>query len=209
MTQALQIGITGGIGTGKSTVCKIFSILEIPVYEADTRARWLMNNDRELKDEISRQFGKEAYTQDGELNRAYLAAQVFNESDKVKLLNSLVHPRLGKDYLQWVQKEKEAPYLLNEAALMFEAGRYQMMDKVIVVTAPLELRIARVLQRDPQRSREEVLAIIAKQMPEEEKITRADYLIHNNEQQMLIPQVLKLHRVFLDGKINLAKNKGS
>jgi dephospho-CoA kinase len=194
----LQIGITGGIGSGKSTVCKVFELLNIPIYEADSRARWLMNHHPELKQQIKVTFGQAAYTVDNQLDRAYLASQVFTDGDKVKVLNSLVHPKVGEDYLTWVADHAASPYLLNEAALMIESGRYKTLDKLITVFAPLDIRIDRVQKRDPQRSKEEIEAIIQKQITEEEKIALADYVIYNDNQQLVIPQVLAIHQELLN-----------
>lgn len=200
MNNPLLIGITGGIGSGKSTVCKIFEILKIPIYEADSRARWIMNHNEGLKAEIKAAFGSESYDNQGQLNRVYLASQVFNDGAKVQQLNALVHPKVGQDFMEWVQQHPEAPYLLNEAALMFESGRYLSLDKVITVFAPEALRIERVRKRDPQRSEDEIKAIIKKQMPEEEKIARADFIIYNDEKQSLINQVLSLHDKLIELK---------
>jgi dephospho-CoA kinase len=196
-TNPLQVGITGGIGSGKSTVCKIFSILGIPVYDADTRAKLLYVHNLDLKNEIIQAFGTEAYTAAGQVNRSYLANRVFNNSQSVALLNRLVHPRVGADYQVWVKQQTDAPYVLKEAALLFESGSFQSLDKVIAVFTPLPLRIQRISQRDKQRSVEEIQAIISKQMAEEEKIKRADYILYNDEGQLLIPQVLQLHKEFL------------
>lgn len=198
MKTPLKVGITGGIGSGKSTICKIFSTLGIPIYEADSRAKWLMVNNQELKNKIKNAFGEESYFENGDLNRPYLAQQVFNQGDKVTILNSLVHPLVGTDYIDWIQKNSNAPYLLNEAALMFESGSYQRLDKVITVFAPEEIRLERVGQRDLHRSKEEIEGIMHKQLSEEEKIKRADYVIYNDNKQLVIPQVLKLHQVFVN-----------
>lgn len=198
MTQTLplRIGITGGMGCGKSTVSRVFGVLGIPLYDADSRAKWLMNNDPVLKDSIQREFGEESYLPDGTLNRAYVTSHVFGNEGRVKIMNSLVHPRVGVDYQNWQLQHTQAPYTLREAALLFEANAYHDLHAVLVVTAPLELRIQRILQRDPHRTKADTLAIIAKQMPEEEKISRANYLIHNDESQLVISQVLNLHNIF-------------
>lgn len=201
MKTLLKIGITGGIGSGKSTVCKVFSSLGIPIYEADSRAKWLMTNDEILKNKIKDAFGKESYFENGDLNRNFLAQQVFNQGDKVKILNSLVHPQVGIDYLNWIEKNSKSPYVLNEAALMFESGSYQRLDKVITVFAPDTIRLERVSNRDPHRSREEIKGIMQKQIPEEEKIKRADYVIYNDGKQLIIPQVLKLHQLFTNTNV--------
>jgi dephospho-CoA kinase len=190
-----QIGITGGIGAGKSTVTRIFATLHVPVYDADSRAKWLMNTDPVLKAGIGEAFGPESYTPAG-LNRNYLAVTVFSDPGKVSLLNRLVHPRVGDDYGTWVQEHAGFPYVLKEAALLFESGSYQMLDGVIAVSAPLPLRIRRVLHRDPHRTEADVAAIVARQMDEAEKLSRADYVLHNDEKALLIPQVLALDLTF-------------
>lgn len=198
MQKTLKIGITGGIGVGKSIVTLIFRQLGIPFYDADTRAKWLIMHHPALVEAIKLHFGEEAYLENGELNRRYLAAKVFVNSDKIQLMNSLVHPKVGEDSAQWFEEnEGKCPYTLKEAALLYESGGYKSLDKIIVVTAPIEIRIERIKIRDPQRSTEEILGIISKQMPEEEKIQRADFLIHNDETRLIIPQVLDLHHQLL------------
>ncbi|EAY28861.1 dephospho-CoA kinase [Microscilla marina] len=194
----LKIGITGGIGSGKSIICRIFGCVGVPIYDADSRARWIMNNHQALQQEVTAEFGTEAYDSQGQLNRPYMAKQVFNDSNKVKTLNQLVHPKVGQDFAAWVQLYPNAPYLLKEAALMFESGSHQALDRVITVFAPKDVRIKRVLQRDPQRSEEQVKAIFGKQLAEEEKIKRADFVVYNDDQQMVLPQVLRLHEQFLN-----------
>ncbi|MCU0382658.1 MAG: dephospho-CoA kinase [Cyclobacteriaceae bacterium] len=192
-TQPMQIGITGGIGVGKSMVCKIFQTIGIPIYDADSRAKTIMTTDGILVEQIKKEFGSLAYQADGALNRAYLAETVFANTEQLVKLNALVHPRVGIDYRQWFLAQ-QAPYVIREAALLYESGAYATCDKVIVVTAPLELRIARVLARDKHRTRKQVEDIIAKQLPEENKIGRADYIIYNNDLQPVLQQVLELHQ---------------
>lgn len=194
------VGITGGIGSGKSTVAQIFSILGIPIYYADDRAKWLMAHDPHLKEQIIAAFGQESYSAEGELNRSFLASHVFADEDKVKLINSLVHPAVRKDFEAWSAAQK-SPYVLKEAALLFETGSYQELDKVINVSAPLKLRMTRVLHRDPHRNEAQVNAIIDKQLPDEEKNNKADYVIKNTDNKLLIPQVLKIHRELLNTQI--------
>ena len=198
MFNLLQIGITGGIGAGKSLICKIFSTLGIPIYDADKRAKWLMVNDADLIAQIKDAFGSEAYLENGELNRQYLANKVFHDKAQVQLLNSLVHPKVGEDSIKWTaQWRGKVPYVIREAALMFESGSYKKMDKNITVFAPIDVRVKRVLVRDPQRDEDQVRAIINKQMSEEERQKLADYVIRNDESEMLIPQVLNLHEQFI------------
>lgn len=200
--QPLQIGITGGIGSGKSLVCHIFHTLGIAVYDADSRAKWLMNHHEALRRDIQVAFGTKAYSAAGQLDKQYLAAQVFNDGEKVQSLNRIVHPKVAEDYTTWVQAHNLSPYLIKEAALLFESGSYQLLDKVITVFAPLEIRLQRILKRDPQRTTTEINAIIKKQMSEEDKIQRADFVIYNDESRLLIPQILALHQQFL-GVINV------
>lgn len=198
MHKPLQVGITGGIGSGKSLVCKIFNALGVPSYDADSRAKMVMTTDGILVEAIKKEFGVLSYDARGTLNRQHLANTVFNQPDKLKRLNELVHPRVALDYQQWIQSQANVKYVLKEAALLFESGSYQTLNKIIVVTAPETLRVQRVLFRDPHRSAEQTKEIIRNQMAEVEKIKRADYVITNDETTLLIPQVLKLHKQFLD-----------
>jgi dephospho-CoA kinase len=193
----LQIGITGGIGSGKSLICKIFACLGVPIYDADSRAKSIMTTNGILVEQIKKEFGSLSYYEDGRLNREYLSKTVFNDADKLKRLNELVHPRVGADSEKWVEENAAHPYLLREAALLFESGSFKKLDKVIVVTAPEALRVKRVLQRDKQRTEQEVIAIIRNQLAEEEKVKRADFVIHNDETELVVPQVLKLHEQFM------------
>ena len=186
----LKVGITGGIGSGKSTVAKIFEILNIPVYYADSAAKRLMNEEGELKEKLIATFGKEIYL-NGLLNRPYLSSIVFNDPQKLNLLNALTHPATIADADKWMQKQT-APYALKEAALIFESNAHKQLDKVIGVFTPAPLRIKRVMQRDAI-SETEVLIRMQKQMNEEEKMQRCDYIITNDERNLLIPQVLKIH----------------
>lgn len=194
-TKPLKIGITGGIGSGKTMVSKIFSVLGIPVYDADTRAKWISNFHPEVKKEIVALFGEQAYV-DNKLNNRYIASIVFNDKSKTEQLNAIVHPKVGEDFEDWVKKNAQAPYILKEAALMFESNSYKLLDKVIVVSAPLELRIQRILARDPQRTEAEIRGIMDKQLPEEEKLKRADYIIQNDDDSLIIPQVVELDKQF-------------
>jgi len=187
------VGVTGGIGSGKSTVCKVFSILGIPVYSADDRAKWLMSNDPSLRDKISSHFGEKSFLPDGSLNRAFLAEEVFSDQEKVKIINALVHPAVGKDFSDWANTQT-TPYLIKEAALLFESGSADQLDYVINVSSPLKIRIARVLLRDPHRSEDQVNHIIDQQMPDEQKNELADFVIKNNDSKLIIPQVQEIHQ---------------
>ena len=190
----LRIGLTGGIGSGKSTVAKIFETLNVPVYNADEEAKKMMNNNEELKSSLIKNFGTETY-KDGLLDRKYLAAVVFNDDRKLELLNSLIHPATIRDAGEWIKKQN-SPYVIKEAALLFEAGAADLMDLVIGVSAPRELRINRVMNRDGV-SREEVLKRMTRQMEDEIKMKRCDFVIVNDEQNLIIPQVLQLHSQFV------------
>ena len=196
MHQPIQIGITGGIGSGKSLICHIFQVLGVPVYDADSRAKIVMTTDGILIDQIKKEFGTLSYNENGELNRELLGKTVFNQPDRLAKLNSLVHPRVAEHYNRWISEQSTAKYCLKEAALLFEAGSYQLLDKIIVVTAPDELRMKRVLQRDSHRTSKDVEHIFRNQMPQEEKVKLADYIIKNDESELVVPQVLKLHEWF-------------
>ncbi len=187
------IGITGGIGSGKSIICKIFSIMDTPIYDADSRAKYLIISDLVLKKSIINLLSNEAYTFEGEYNRAWVASQVFNNPDLLKQLNSLVHPCVHKDAHDWVKKFPKSPFLLYEAALMKAAGDNNIFDKVIVVNAPIALRIKRIQARD-KRSEQEIKDIIARQISDEERLKIADYVIENDDKKPVLEQVLELCR---------------
>lgn len=191
----LLVGVTGGIGSGKSVACRIFQLLGIPVYNADDRAKALMIEDPLLKIQITEAFGSRAYANGGSLDRQYLAQTVFSDKAKLEVLNGLVHPAVAKDFLQWSASQPDSPYLIKEAALIFEAGSNKMLDYTVLVAAPESLRISRVLARDPQRSRQQVRDIMSKQWPDETKENLADFVIRNDEAQLLIPQVLAIDAV--------------
>ena len=193
----LLVGITGGIGAGKSTVAKVFAILSIPIYYADDRAKWLMGNDEGLKERIIQAFGATSYTDQGTLNRSFLAEKVFSDPINTEIINGLVHPAVAEDFRRWTEQQR-TPYVLKEAALLFESGSYKELDRVINVSSPLKVRVARVLMRDPHRSLEQVNAIIDKQLPDEDKNELADFVIKNTDSQMIIPQVLSIHEKLLE-----------
>lgn len=198
----LQIGITGGIGSGKSLVCKIFEKLGASVYDADSRAKYLMTTDGILISQIKKEFGDLSY-QGPILNRVFLAQTVFSDEQKLFRLNQLVHPRVHFDYQQWVDKHDGELYVIKEAALMFESKSNKMLDKVIVVYAPEALRIKRVTQRDQHRSEKQIKDIIQRQWPEEEKMKQADFVIYNDEHQLVTPRILELHQLFSNEKRNV------
>lgn len=189
----LKIGLTGGIGSGKSTVAKIFETLGIPVYYADAEAKRLMNSSETLKKVIRQNFGEATYEND-QLNRKYLAGIVFNDPEKLELLNALIHPVTINDAEQWMQQQS-APYSIKEAALLFESGAAENLDFIVGVYAPQALRIKRVMKRDGLTA-DEIMKRINRQVNEEMKMKLCDFVITNNEQELLVPQVLKLHQHF-------------
>jgi dephospho-CoA kinase len=190
----LKIGLTGGIGSGKSTMAKVFETLGIPVYYADDAAKRLMNEDTALQLKIQEQFGEAAYT-NGQLNRKYIADIVFTSPEKLELLNAIVHPATLQDAEQWMQQQN-TPYAIKEAALIFESGAQEHLDYVIGVYSSTPLRIQRTMQRDGV-TREEVIARIDKQLDENIKMRLCDFVITNDEQELLIPQVVALHKKLL------------
>jgi len=191
----LKVGITGNIGSGKTTVSRIFEILGVPVFYADDAAKKVMVEDPILIDTLKKEFGRESYFDDGSLNRKYIAGIVFNNETELAKLNAIVHPAVFRAFDNWLAGIKNAPYVMKEAALLFESSSYKMCDKTIMVTAPLELRINRVMQRD-NLTRAEVESRNARQFSEEEKIQLADFVIRNDDTELVIPQVLELHKQF-------------
>ena len=191
----LKIGLTGGMGSGKTTVSKIFSALGIPVFYADDVAKTVMSEDADLKQNIIQLFGEDAYSNNS-LNRKYIAGIVFNDKYKLEQLNALVHPLTIAAADKWMQAQT-TPYILKEAALMFESPAAANLDYIIGVYAPQHLRLHRVMQRDGA-SREEVLARMNNQLDETIKMKLCDFVIVNDEQQAVLPQVLALHKKFLD-----------
>jgi dephospho-CoA kinase len=194
----LKLGLTGGIGSGKTLVCQIIEKLSVPVYYADRAARELMNSDAELKESIRNMFGDQAYSKEG-LDRQYVASSVFGDHEKLSRLNSLVHPAVRKDFIRWTEQHRESPYVVEEAAILFESGASVEMDQTVLVYAPEELRISRVMKRDG-RSREDVLKRMEHQLSEEEKMKMADHILTNDGVQMLLPQVVELHNKILNSR---------
>lgn len=191
-----KVGITGSIGSGKSTVSRIFAVLGVPIYDADSRAKMLMVSSPALISQIKNLFGEDAYFADGSLNRSVIAQQAFHNQSLLSELNALVHPAVFDDFDQWCALQTDAAYVIKEAALMFESDSYKQLNEVIVVTAPEWLRIQRTMARDGI-SEEAVIARMKNQFSEAEKKQRAQFEIINDEHQLVIPQVLQLHHSLL------------
>ena len=196
----LRIGLTGGIGSGKSTVAQIFEVLNIPVYYADVEARRLMNEDPVLRSAIINLFGSDAYS-NNTLNRKYISNIAFSDPLKLESLNKLVHPATKSDSEGWMA-QRTSPYAIHEAALIFEANVNDRLDHVIGISSPEELRILRAMERD-NVSRDEVMKRMRSQMNEDAKLGKCDFILYNDEQQLLIPQVLQLHEKL----VSLSKQK--
>ena len=191
----IKVGITGGIGSGKSTVCDIFKMLAVPVYEADFEARWLTNHHPDIIKGVKTLFGEEIYV-NGMLDRKEVGAKVFSDKELLAGLNGIIHPVVAHHFEDWLKKHEECPFILKEAAILFESGGHKQVDQVIAVTAPTELRIQRVMYRDGL-SEKEVECRISNQMPEEDKVKMADYIIHCNDKDLVIPQVLEVYNKIL------------
>jgi len=190
----IKVGLTGGIGAGKSSVAKFFEDLGIPVYIADIEAKRLMQSSRVVKRKLINEFGKDAFI-DNKLNTTYLAKIVFNNKDKLAAINKIVHPSVANSFKRWVRKQK-APYVIQENAILFESNSDKAFDVIVTVVAPLEERIKRIIARD-NTSRAQVLARIKVQLSDKEKINRSDFVIENTTLQSSKNQVKKIHRRLL------------
>lgn len=184
--------ISGGIGSGKSIVCKIFESLNVPVFYADQRAKVIVNTDIQLRKEIKELFGKESYDQDSNYNPKFVASQVFGNPQALKMLNELIHPKVQEDFEKWLKLYKNNLFVLKEAAILTKESIVK--SKVIYVNAPVELRIQRVLQRDSFRNVDSIKKIIENQLTENEYQKVADFVIVNDGVSLIIPQVLALHK---------------
>jgi dephospho-CoA kinase len=192
-----RLGVTGGIGSGKTSVCRVFSILGIPVFSADTAARDIMESDDKIRGGINAIAGRDLY-QGGSLDRKELARLIFSNDSLLEKVNALVHPEVFLHFNDWCSRH-ESPYVIMEAAIMFESGAWKLVDRIATVAAPAEERITRVMKRN-KLSREQVLEIMNNQAGDEERIRRSDYVIQNGENDMIIPAVLKIHEEILGQK---------
>lgn len=188
----IKVGITGGIGSGKSTACKVFRTLGIPVFEADNVARQLMNSDTKIRIQLIKLFGTSVYLPDQSLNRKLLASIVFNNPSLLAQLNEIVHPVVKYAFDEWC-KNQESPYILHEAAILFESGFYKMMDKTITVVTDEEERIQRVTKRDGTTF-EMVKQRIQNQWTDRQRMNLADFVINNNENELMIPQIIDIDK---------------
>jgi len=200
----LKVGITGGIGSGKSLVSGIFKLLNVPVYNSDIRAKQIMNESQDVRTQMIDVFGNEAYDQDGNLNRTHIASRVFSDKEMLSKLNAIVHPAVGIDFSNWCRDYADQPYILKEAALIFEAGINTSLDKVILVFASEELRISRVMSRDGV-DEASVRSRIENQWTDRKKAPLADYIIINDGDHSLLDQTLEIHNLLIDNAQNLAK----
>lgn len=189
---ALKVGITGGIGSGKSTVCKVFKVLGAPVFEADLVAKHLIDNDKKIRSGLINLFGKGIYTGDGRVDRKKLASLIFNNDIHLQKVNELVHPAVRSEFLSWTEGQ-DVPYVIHEAAILFESGFYKMMDFNILISAPEKERIERVTRRDGSLP-EQVKLRMQKQWSDEEKRKLATIEIRNADRDFIIPQIIKIDK---------------
>lgn len=187
----IVVGLTGGIGTGKSTVAKLFEVMGVPVYDSDQRAKDLYFVP-EVKQKVIELLGKEAYSADGQLNREFISKSIFSNSNLLSKINSIIHPAVEQDFKGFIDRNSAHKFIIKETALLFETGIYKKVDKIILVMAALEIRLKRVKERDGLKE-EEILKRISHQMPDEEKSPISDFVISNNESDALIPQVLAVY----------------
>jgi dephospho-CoA kinase len=190
----ITVGITGGIGSGKTIICRIFSVLGVPVYNADHEAKELYSLPAVQK-ELKKNFGEKLFDKEGNLDKKKMAELIFGDEDSLKQVNAIIHPKVIKHFNEWRKKQSSA-YILKEAAILFESGTYKDCDKIILITAPAEMRIRRILQRD-ERTRKGVEQIIAHQWTDEKKKQLSDFIITNDETKLVIPQVLDIHEKLL------------
>jgi dephospho-CoA kinase len=187
----LKIGLTGGIGSGKSYVCKVFSTLGIAIYPSDQKAKTLLRSNSDLRNEILTEFGPEAYTDKG-YNPAFIAGLVFQNIELLQRLNQIVHPYVAIDFVNWCHKYEHTAYIIQEAAILYESGAARLMDYCIVVEAPEEIRIKRVIERD-HCDRAQVVNRIQNQWSADKLRSLADWIIQNDDKNLILPQIIKLH----------------
>jgi dephospho-CoA kinase len=190
----LKLGVTGGIGSGKSTVCKVFAVLGIPVFSADSEAKRIQDNDKELQKKINSLVGKDLFAS-GKLDRSEMAKLIFNNKDLLGKVNSIVHPAVFKCFREWATSQ-DSPYTVMEAAILFESNAYRMMDRIVTVVTPMEERVERLV-RGNKFTREQIIERVKNQIDDESRIKQSDYVIFNSENDMIIPAVLGIHEEML------------
>ena len=192
--QNLRLGVTGGIGCGKTTVCRVFSVLGIPVFSADDEAKRIQDSDPDIQIKLNTIAGKDLYSS-GKLDRKELASLIFSNKDLLFEVNSIIHPAVFKTFTKWVARQ-DAPYSIMEAAILFESGAYRLMDRIVTVVTPLEERIERIVNGN-MLTKEQITARIRNQTDDEYRISKSDYVIYNSENDMIIPAILGIHREML------------
>lgn len=188
------VGLTGGIGSGKSTVAEYFRQRGIPIYIADDEAKALMNRSKVIKHKLTSLLGESAYLE-GQLNRPYIARKVFKDKQLLQQINAIVHPKVASHFKRWLSRQK-APYIIKEAAIIFENNLEDQYDKIITIVTPLEERIERIMKRDGS-TRDKILAIVANQLPDEEKIEKSDFVVYNHNLTEVEQQVERIHQMLL------------
>ena len=192
----LKVGITGNMGAGKTLVAEVFQTLRVPFFSADEQAIWLSESNSQVKSEITSLFGRQAYTIDGKYNRKFIAEQIFTNPLLLEQLNAIIHPATFQRFFEWAE-EQQAPYVMKEAAILFESGADKTCDKIIFVSAPESIRIERVKKRNPAWSGDDIKRRMQSQQPEEAKISKSDFVLVNDGTQFLLPQILDVHRQLL------------
>ncbi|MFH1320820.1 MAG: dephospho-CoA kinase [Bacteroidota bacterium] len=187
-----KVGVTGGIGSGKTIVCGVFEQLDVPVYSADSAAKNLITSDKNVTIKIKKLFGSKIYSKNGDLYTRKLAEIVFNDKKSLQKLNSIIHPAVKLHFSDWLKDNTQSSYIIKEAAILFESDSYKDLDAVIIVVAPIELKIKRVMERDGV-SREAVMQRMKNQMSDQQKISISDYVIYNDGTRLLLPQILEIH----------------
>jgi dephospho-CoA kinase len=187
----IKVGVTGGIGSGKSLICQVFSHLGVPVYFADEAAKNLMDSDPEIINGLTGVFGATIYA-GGKLNRPKLAGLIFDDPKLLSDVNRIVHPGVRRNFIGWCSSFASVPFVIQESAILFESNTFKLFDYIILITAPEEIRIQRVLSR-PGMTREKILGIMRNQLPEEEKIVRSHFVIKNDETTLILPLILSIY----------------
>lgn len=192
METPITVGVTGGIGSGKSTVCNVFKILGVPVFEADKVGKELLNRNEKVKSEVTRLYGEGIYNSDGTVNRKKLAGIIFNDEIQLQKVNKIVHPQVKIEFEKWLQNQ-HSQYVIHEAAILFESGFYKLMDFKILITAPEKQRIEWVMKRD-NLNENQIRERMKRQWPEEKKQKLADVVLHNDNRNLLIPLIIKMDK---------------